>query len=90
METALHLAVVGEHLDVVNLILEADSTYPHDDKNRKLKTPIYIAAEQGYTNIVKRLCKTSEFGYTTLGPKNQTALHAAILGRDAGMYLWMM
>nr|XP_017238850.1 PREDICTED: ankyrin-3-like isoform X1 [Daucus carota subsp. sativus] len=83
METALHLAVVGEHLDVVNLILEADSTYPHDDKNRKLKTPIYIAAEQGYTNIVKRLCKTSEFGYTTLGPKNQTALHAAILGRDA-------
>lgn len=84
MNTALHLAVLGKHLDVVEVILEKDPTYPHEDRNKDLKTPIYIAAEKGYKHIVESLCKTSEFGYTTPGPQNRTALHAAIIGRDAG------
>ncbi|XP_017240765.1 ankyrin repeat-containing protein ITN1-like [Daucus carota subsp. sativus] len=82
-ETALHLAVQGKHLDVVRLILEVDRRYPHEDRNKDLKSPIYIAAEQGSKSIVKLLCGTSEFGYTTLGPEDETALHAAILGSNA-------
>lgn len=63
-DTALHLAVRGNHVDVVALILEADpgyrgklgNIYSADIqylnrsvyKNRDLKTLIYMAAERGY------------------------------------------
>lgn len=87
METALHLAVQGKHLDVVDYILQADPMYPHEDKNKDLKTPIFIAAEMGYTDLLLRLCRTDKFGYETRGPGDQTALHVAIIGRHTGTYV---
>lgn len=83
-DSALHLAVRGNHLDVVKLIVQyADPTR----RNKDSKSPIYIAAEQGNKEIVKLLCE-SKFE-NTLGPGGQTTLHAAITGGDLGMHVHM-
>ncbi|WOG87850.1 hypothetical protein DCAR_0207082 [Daucus carota subsp. sativus] len=85
MNTALHLAVMGNHLGVVKQILMANPSYICEDINRELKTPLYIAAEQGYKDIVRELCKHATLALTCIaGPRKQTVLHAAIFGRDKG------
>ena len=84
--TALHLAVMGNHLGVVRQILMANPSYICDNNNRELKTPIYIAAERGYKDIVRELADNYSRSRTcSAGPRCQTVLHAAVLGRDKGM-----
>lgn len=83
-DTALHLAVWRNHLAVVKLILQVNG--PHKAKiNRDYKTPLFIAAQNGFKDIVRLLCDTFIFE-NILGPRGQTVLHAAIIGRDPGMY----
>ncbi|KAK1373724.1 hypothetical protein POM88_029917 [Heracleum sosnowskyi] len=81
--TVIDLAVRRNHLDVVELILVEDPAYQHGrtSKNINLKPLIYVAAEQGYKDMVILLCETYEAG-NALGHKGQTALKAAIIARD--------
>ncbi|KAL8090974.1 hypothetical protein AgCh_040157 [Apium graveolens] len=76
--TALHLAVKRENIKLVKLFIEVDPTHRHA-QNRKGKTPIYIAAEKGYTDIVKVICTTCTAPLNLDGPDGKdTALHAAV------------
>ncbi|XP_074346116.1 uncharacterized protein LOC141684877 [Apium graveolens] len=45
--TALHLAVLTDNVAIVKLLVKAD---PND------KTPVYIAAENGFKDVVKEMC----------------------------------
>ncbi|KAL8090661.1 hypothetical protein AgCh_039916 [Apium graveolens] len=75
--TALHLAVLKNDVAIVKLLVKADPNDKHVE-NCQGKTPIYIAAEKGYKEIVKEICETC----TTLsldGPGGRTTvLHALI------------
>ncbi|XP_063943556.1 protein ACCELERATED CELL DEATH 6-like isoform X2 [Daucus carota subsp. sativus] len=83
--TALHLAVMGNRLGIVQQILMANPSYICDNNNGELKTPIYIAVEQGYKDIVQELCKHAGSSRAcSEGPRKRTVLHAAVLGRDKG------
>ncbi|XP_074357068.1 uncharacterized protein LOC141696843 isoform X2 [Apium graveolens] len=79
--TALHGAVIKGQMDVVKLLVEADPTHRHY-QNLDGKTPIYIAAEKGYTNIVKVICTTCTAPLNFEGPDGITALHAAVKYRN--------
>ena len=84
--TALHLAVLGKHLGVVKQLLGAEKLFKHDLKcNSDSKNPIYIAAELGYTDILKQFSNIKySASETARGPRRQSAVHAAVLSRDAG------
>ncbi|KAL8090981.1 hypothetical protein AgCh_040164 [Apium graveolens] len=75
--TALHLAVLNVNVAIVKLLIQAD---PNDNhiQNSDGKTPIYIAAEKGYKDIVKEICTTCT-ALSLDGPGGRTtALHALI------------
>lgn len=81
INTALHLAVMGNHLDVVKQILKADPSYKHSDQ------ALYTATKQRCKDIITELCKyRGSSSAHALGPRKQTALHAAISSRDKGIY----
>ncbi|KAL8092078.1 hypothetical protein AgCh_034385 [Apium graveolens] len=80
LDSVLELAVQGNHVNVVKLILE-DPAY--QSKNMDLKTLIYMAAERKYNDIVKLLCKTYQAG-NSLEDEGETALRAALIGSDEG------
>ncbi|KAL8122420.1 hypothetical protein AgCh_018949 [Apium graveolens] len=80
-ERALHIAVRGNHLNVVKLLLQLDPGYPLEDTNGDSKSPIYIAAELGYEEILQLLCESCSLEYTH-GPRGESALHAAVKGLD--------
>lgn len=86
-DTALHIAVRENHLNVVNLLLHVEPEFPYlvDGLNYEFKRPIYIAAERGYKDIVKVLCDICDLECIS-GPQSESALHAAIRGRDTGMH----
>ncbi|XP_074357005.1 uncharacterized protein LOC141696779 isoform X1 [Apium graveolens] len=77
MDTALHAAVMKGSIEILKLLVESDPTHKHE-QNSKGKTPIHIAAENGYTDIVKVLCTTCTAPLNLDGPGSSTALHAAI------------
>ncbi|XP_063942609.1 uncharacterized protein LOC108208771 isoform X2 [Daucus carota subsp. sativus] len=74
--TTLHLAVLNNNVAIVKLLVEAD---PYDDhvQNNVGKTPIYIASENGYKDIVREICSTCN-ALSIDGPDGTTALHALI------------
>lgn len=78
---------MGNNKDAVELILKEDPEYHHkrSNKNSDLKSLAYIAAEKRYKDIVKLVCETYE-ARNEIGHWGQTTLHAAIIGRDAGIY----
>lgn len=88
-ERALHMAVRGNHLNVVKLVLQLDPGYPLEDTNRDFKSPIYIAAELGYKDILELLCESCSLEYTH-GPRGESALHAAVKGLNTGMHVCML
>lgn len=86
-DSVLHLAVQGNHLDVVKLIIRANAAHP-TLVNNDSKSPIFIAAEQGNVDILTLLyqyCKSLK----TPGPGGQTVLHAAVIGGDQGMHVYI-
>ncbi|XP_074357329.1 uncharacterized protein LOC141697043 isoform X2 [Apium graveolens] len=81
--TALHAAVLGGNVAIVKLLVEADPNDSHV-QNTEGKTPIYIAAENGFKDVVKELCKTCT-ALSFDGPGGcTTALHALIQNLKKG------
>lgn len=76
LNTALHLAAEMGHASVVKLLVEADSSDAHL-QNLVGKTPLYLAAEEGYNDIVEIICTTCT-APSLDGPRGSTALHAAL------------
>ncbi|KAL8118192.1 uncharacterized protein LOC141723618 [Apium graveolens] len=75
-DTALHAAVMEGNVAIVKLLVEAD---PHDThiQNDEGKTPMYMAVEQGYNEIVE-IISTICTAPSLDGPGGSTALHAAV------------
>nr|XP_017224970.1 PREDICTED: serine/threonine-protein phosphatase 6 regulatory ankyrin repeat subunit B-like [Daucus carota subsp. sativus] len=79
-ETALHAAIKGGSLDAVKLLVEADPTDTHI-QNKLGETPMYMAVENGYNEIVEVISKTCKACFLD-GPDGSTALHAAVKNDD--------
>ncbi|KAL1826608.1 hypothetical protein ACET3Z_005020 [Daucus carota] len=75
--TTLHLAVLSGYVAIVKLLVEADPNDSHVQNNEG-KTPIFIAVENGYKDIIKEMC-TNCTALSLDGPHGRTtALHALI------------
>ncbi|KAL8091025.1 hypothetical protein AgCh_040207 [Apium graveolens] len=79
-DTALHAAVMGENKAIVKLLVEADPTDRHT-QNDKGKTPMFIAAEMGFKDIIE-IISTICTARCLEGPDGSTALHAAVKNRN--------
>lgn len=75
LNTALHMAVEKGYVDIVKLLVEADPNDRHIQDNER-KTPLYLAADLGYFNVVKVICTTCT-ALSFDGPDG-TALHEAL------------
>jgi ankyrin repeat protein len=79
-DTALHEAVRYRHLKVVILLIEKDQKILYS-ANDAGETPLYIAAERGFEDVVIEIldkCESPMHG----GPLGRTALHAAVIWGD--------
>jgi len=78
-DTALHEAVRNNHLGVVELLLKEDPDLSYAAANSAGETPLYLAAEGDYHEIVSAIlggtCRNQAYG----GPNGRTALHAAVI-----------
>ncbi|KAK4856501.1 hypothetical protein QYF36_018214 [Acer negundo] len=83
-DTALHEAVRYNHVDVVQLLTEADLTFPYD-VNRAGETPLYLAAERGYAEVLKKILSNCIISPADHGPYDRTALHVAVIRNDEDM-----
>lgn len=82
--TALHEAARFNHLDVVKILTTEDPDFLHST-NVAGETPIYLAAERGYRNLVFEIlhtCTNPTYG----GHSGRRALHAAVINKDEGTY----
>jgi ankyrin repeat protein len=82
-DTALHEAVRFRHLKVVTLLIETDPNFSYS-ANEAGETPLYIAAERGFEDVVIEIldkCKSPMHGNGG-GPLGRTALHAAVIWGD--------
>ncbi|KAJ4717365.1 Ankyrin repeat-containing-like protein [Melia azedarach] len=80
-DTAIHEAVRYNHVNVVQILSREDPALPYDANNAG-ETPLYLAAERGYKDVVKHIltCKSP----SDHGPMGRTALHAAVINGYAG------
>ncbi|KAK9200120.1 hypothetical protein WN944_015316 [Citrus x changshan-huyou] len=76
-DTALHEAVRHNQVDVVKLLTKEDPRVPYD-ANKAGETPLYLAAERGYKDVMKDILSTCK-SPADHGPMGRTALHAADL-----------
>ena len=81
-DTALHEAVRYHHSKVVKLLIEADPHFIYG-ANITGYTPLYMAAERGYGDLVEIIIDTSPSS-DHKGIEGRTALHAAVLCRHQG------
>ncbi|XP_063942718.1 uncharacterized protein LOC135146802 [Daucus carota subsp. sativus] len=82
MQTALHEAVKKGNVALFKLLVEADPSDTHT-RNNGGETPIYIAAESGYCDIVKMICTTRTAPLDLDGPGGSTTvLHILINNAD--------
>lgn len=81
--TALHEAVWYNHVQVVELLVKEDPdfTYGADSSGY---TPLYIAAERGFGDLVKILIGNKSSSPAHSGILGRNALHAAVIRRDLG------
>ena len=88
-DTALHEAVRYRQYDVVELLIEKDTEYTYG-ANVSGGTPLYMAAERGFTEVVEIILDKSQKTCTSSaysGFMGRTALHAAVLCNDEGSML---
>ena len=81
-DTALYDAVRYKHRNVVEALTREDPEFSHPANNVG-ETPLYIAAERGYDDLVDVILKTCT-SPTYGGPSGRTALHAAIFSDNEG------
>ena len=81
--TALHEAVRFEHSDVVELLIEEDPEFTYG-ANESGITPLYMAAERRFTELVKTIIHKSATSPLYTGLMGRTALHAAVICNDQG------
>ncbi|KAK0604056.1 hypothetical protein LWI29_011644 [Acer saccharum] len=84
-DTALHEAVrySDDHLDVVKVLTEADPKLTYD-ANTAGETPLYLAAERGYADVLDQILTTCT-SPADHGPYARTALHVAVIRKDEDM-----
>ncbi|KAI9196126.1 hypothetical protein LWI28_021232 [Acer negundo] len=82
-DTALHEAVRYNHIDLVQLLIDEDRELPYDS-NIVGETPLYLAAERGYAEILKKILDIC-ISPADHGPNSRTALHATVIRNDKGM-----
>ncbi|WJZ88078.1 hypothetical protein VitviT2T_007410 [Vitis vinifera] len=83
-DTALHEAVRYHHSKVVKLLIEADPHFIYG-ANSTGYTPLYMAAERGYGDLVEIIIDLTRPSPNHRGIEGRTALHAAVLCRHQAM-----
>ncbi|KAM5576098.1 hypothetical protein ABKV19_007126 [Rosa sericea] len=83
--TALHEAVRFNHFDVVKILTTQDDHLQiFNCANLAGETPLYLAAERGYRDLVFQILHScTDLAYQ--GPNGRTALHAAVIRNDKEM-----
>ena len=82
-DTALHEAVRYHHSEVVKLLIEEDTEFSYG-ANSEGNTPLYIAADRGFRDLVQVILdKSSSPAHS--GIKGRTALHGVVILNDQGM-----
>ncbi|KAK6249206.1 hypothetical protein QUC31_020771 [Theobroma cacao] len=79
--TVLHTAASQGHTEVVNFLLEKDSSVAAI-ASRNGKTALHSAAKNGHLEIVKALLSKEPGIATRIDKKGQTALHMAVKGQN--------
>ncbi|RVW64534.1 Protein accelerated cell death 6 [Vitis vinifera] len=82
--TALHEAVRFNHSDVVESLIKKDPGFNYG-ANDSGTTPLYMAAERGFTDLVELIIDTSSTSPSYQGLMGRTALHAAVICNDEAM-----
>ena len=85
-DTALHEAVRYRHPKVVKLLIKEDPMFTYGP-NHKGNTPLYMAAERGFDDLVDIILENSVTSSDHRGLKGRTALHAAVISKHPGNYL---
>lgn len=83
-DTALHEAVRHHHTGVVQILIREDPDFPYS-ANEAGETPLYLAAERGYHDVVSKILETC-MSIAHGGPNGRTSLHAAAIFNDEGNY----
>ncbi|MBA0633799.1 hypothetical protein Godav_025775, partial [Gossypium davidsonii] len=79
--TALHLAVKYDDVEMVKELLEHEDPDFQYSANKNQETPLYLAAKRGDTGMLSILLEISNStGHG--GPHGRTALHAAAMAGD--------
>ncbi|XP_068312583.1 ankyrin repeat-containing protein ITN1-like [Pyrus communis] len=79
-DTALHEAVRHHHTGVVQILIREDPDFPYS-ANEAGETPLYLAAERGYQDVVSEILETC-MSIAHGGPNGRTSLHAAAIFND--------
>ncbi|KDP42441.1 hypothetical protein JCGZ_00238 [Jatropha curcas] len=82
-DTALHEAVRNNHIGVVRILTREDPEFEYL-ANDVGETPLYLAAERGYDDIVTHILQTCT-SPTYDGPFGRTALHLAVINKNLAM-----
>ncbi|XP_035549745.1 ankyrin repeat-containing protein At5g02620-like [Juglans regia] len=81
-DTALHETVRYNHFEVVNLLIHEDPDFSYS-VNDAGETPLYIAVERNYKNLVLEILNTCNSPAYD-GLLGRTALHAAVFWDNKG------
>ncbi|KAG6499705.1 ankyrin repeat-containing protein At2g01680-like [Zingiber officinale] len=76
--TALHAAIIGGHVSVVERLLSSAPKLA-TMTNRYWVSALYMAAERDLPDIVEKILAVSDEEVSHEGPRGQMALHAAVL-----------
>ncbi|KAK4260551.1 hypothetical protein QN277_003649 [Acacia crassicarpa] len=77
-DTALHEAARYGHTEVVEVLIKEEPNHSYFGKNDGGETPLYIAVERQYWNVVDTILDNSDSPQYN-GPNGRTALHAATI-----------
>lgn len=90
-DTALHKAVRGGHLEIVKmlvkLLVDPELDFP---ANKAGETPLYLAAEFGFHDVLTEICNSCKDPTCVAGPFKRTPLHAAVIQehKECARSLW--